>query len=100
MHCGVLHRSFFVYHVGHLDFTDKIVVNINLLDAMPTGFIRFVDHDFLYKRIEQFGEQLVRYRVFMDQLQEAVHIYSLLFAVITDALHSCVFCTSAACSRS
>ena len=87
MHCGVLHRSFFVCHVGHCDFTDKIVVNINLLDAMPAGFIRFMDHDFLYKRIEQFGEQYVRYRVFMNQLQEAVHIYFLLLTVVNDALH-------------
>lgn len=96
MHYGVLHRSFLVCHVGHCDFTDKIVVNINLLDTMPAGFICFVNYDFLYKRIEQFGEQLVRYRRgdFGIKARNADFAYD-----TNPSLSSCFVCSSPLTAR-
>lgn len=52
-------------------------MDINLLDAVSTGFIGSMDNNFFNKRIEQFGEQLIGNSVLTDNFQKTIHIYRL-----------------------
>ena len=62
---GISRRFLFVDCMGKIDFTDKIVVNINLLGTVAAGLVRGMDNDFLHKSVQQFGKQFVRYGVLL-----------------------------------
>ena len=45
--------------MGKSNFTNKIIVNINLLSTVAAGLIRRMNDDFFHKSMEKFWKQLV-----------------------------------------
>lgn len=64
---------------GKINLPDKIIVNINTLDAVPTGFVRSMGNHFFHKLAQERRSQPGRLGVLLDNLQKALNVNGFCF---------------------
>ena len=75
--------------MGQINFTHKIIVNVDLLGAVAAGLIRGVNDNLFHKLMENVGGQCFRLYVAANNFEEAFDIHGLPLDALNDLSQFC-----------
>ena len=72
--------------VSDVDDPSGLVVNLNLLPAVPTALVGSVDDDLVNQFVQHFRRQFFRVGILSDTFQELPEVVGVLFAIVNQRL--------------
>ena len=72
-HCSRLLPSFNCFH-RHIDLTDKVIVNVHLLDALSAGSVSFMEDYLFHKHTQNLWSKLLRFDIASDHFQKTFNV--------------------------